>query len=164
MFVKLCVLNNLCVTVDDVSRVVVCSVWFIWFLHRPPNYFVWCCTVNFGYVTYAESFQRRKLYVDDDERFLDIMHPWRHRERERERVRWKNNGFEKQCRWKWCGKCWNYLRALRSSTTSTCDVIDDWWLMVDRVPLAVRPPANAYQIQIKFRQSNYTPSKMNLVI
>lgn len=71
-----------------------------------------------------------------------------HRERERERVRWKNNGFEKQCRWKWCGKCWNYLRALRSSTTSTCDVIDDWWLMVDRVPLAVRPPANAYKSKL----------------
>lgn len=35
----------------------------------------------------------------------------------------------------------NYLRALRSSTTSTCDVIDDWWLMVDRAP-AFRPPAN----------------------
>lgn len=36
----------------------------------------------------------------------------------------------------------NYLRALRSSTTSICDVIDDWWLIVDRAPPAVRPPAN----------------------
>lgn len=33
-----------------------------------------------------------------------------------------------------------YLRALRSSTTSTCDVIDDWWLIVDLAPPAVRLP------------------------
>lgn len=32
-----------------------------------------------------------------------------------------------------------YLSALRSSTISTCDVIDDWWLIV-RAPPAVRLP------------------------
>lgn len=44
-----------------------------------------------------------------------------------------------------------YLSALRSSTTSTWDVIDDWWLIVDLPPLADRLPEikpKKYELEI----------------
>lgn len=47
---------------------------FIWYPHQPLNYFVLCCIVNYGYVTFVKSCPQRKWYVDDGEKFPDTVH------------------------------------------------------------------------------------------